>query len=121
MRTSRVYVFDFKLEVELFEVDEIEIVEDTPRRWRRQLKQFEKAFLGTSENARACTLLNPEYLSFTSEKRGQLEASASAPLIIENRALGYRIEYLLDAFSQTRSQVEFQGHSSVFRVATIKP
>ncbi|MHA4896572.1 carboxypeptidase-like regulatory domain-containing protein [Pedobacter sp. PWIIR3] len=62
-----------------------------------QVKTFIKNFLGESENARNCKILNTELLDF-STKKTLLEATTSDFLLIENRNLGYNIKYLLRNF-----------------------
>lgn len=64
----------------------------------RYIKLFIKAFMGQSPNAEYCKILNPELLEFSTNKT-VLKATTSDFLIIENNALGYRIKYLLKAFS----------------------
>lgn len=68
-------------------------------KWRRNLVEFKKLFLGTSENVAQCKILNEEVLNFDYNDRDRVfEAYAGEPLIIENKALGYRVTYLLENF-----------------------
>ncbi len=86
------------------------IVEDSPpRRWKKHLKRFEKLFLGETATARQTHILNPYVLSFTSTWWGKLEAEAREPLIIENRALGYRIRYFLTSFRHEGTTTWYDG------------
>ncbi|HEY0895325.1 MAG TPA: carboxypeptidase-like regulatory domain-containing protein [Sphingobacteriaceae bacterium] len=64
---------------------------------------FLKQFLGESLNARQCRILNPDVLNLAFDKNERLmEADSGGEfLIIENKALGYRLKYLL---------LEFQLH-----------
>lgn len=65
----------------------------------RHLQQFITEFLGRSDNAKDCKILNPEIIDLDFEKSsGKLSASTDDFLIIENKALGYRIKYLLKSF-----------------------
>ncbi|MEJ7557856.1 MAG: carboxypeptidase-like regulatory domain-containing protein [Pedobacter sp.] len=63
----------------------------------KQIKTFIKNFLGESENAKGCTITNTNLLEF-STRQTLLEATTSDFLIIENKALGYKIRYLLRNF-----------------------
>jgi hypothetical protein len=63
----------------------------------KQIKTFIKNFLGESENARSCTIMNTDLLEF-STRQTLLEATTSDFLVIENKSLGYRIRYLLRNF-----------------------
>ena len=58
---------------------------------------FKKEFLGSTDNAAGCEILNPEILNF-STRNDNLYADADDFLIIENKRLGYRIKYLLKTF-----------------------
>jgi hypothetical protein len=82
----------------------------------RHLAVFKQEFLGRTENAEKCTILNPEIINFEFDKAtGNLSASTDDFLIIENKALGYRIKYLLVgfAFEPRKGFVSYKG-SSIF-------
>ncbi|MCX8020787.1 MAG: carboxypeptidase-like regulatory domain-containing protein [Chitinophagaceae bacterium] len=56
-------------------------------------------FIGSTPNARQCILRNPDVLKFYFFKRSnRLKVTATAPLIIDNYALGYHLQYQLDSF-----------------------
>jgi hypothetical protein len=61
------------------------------------LRTFVKKFMGESENAKSCKILNPEILDFSTSK-GILKAATYDFLEIENANLGYHIKYLLKTF-----------------------
>jgi hypothetical protein len=63
---------------------------------------FKKKFLGTSANAKQCVILNPNVINFSTRK-GVLLASTDEFLIIENKALGYLIKYLIKDFEYKRA------------------
>ena len=65
--------------------------------WERHYEEFKRDFLGNGDNAKDCTILNPHVLDFDAVK-DSLTATAQDFLIIENKALGYRIKYMLSAF-----------------------
>src|SRR5579863_5804171 len=61
---------------------------------------FQQAFLGSTDLANECKILNPDVLDFDyNDTAKTLKASSDDFLIIENKALGYRIKYLLADFS----------------------
>ncbi|HEX4956969.1 MAG TPA: carboxypeptidase-like regulatory domain-containing protein [Lacibacter sp.] len=67
--------------------------------WNKYGQQFRDYFLGTTPNAKQCTITNPDSLHFYfSKKRNRLKVKADEPLVIFNYALGYKIQYLLDSF-----------------------
>jgi hypothetical protein len=68
---------------------------------------FKDEFLGTSDLARQCKILNPEVLDLNyDEAKKRLTASSDDFLEIENRALGYKIKYLLTDFSFQTAKVD---------------
>lgn len=68
--------------------------------WRKWGRWFIENFLGTSSFSKSCKLENHEVLKFRhSTKKNTMTVFADAPLVIENRALGYRITYQLESFT----------------------
>ncbi len=76
--------------------------------WLRQFDRFYRAIVGESWRADSTVVVNPEVLSFE-ERRGTLYADAAAPLVIENRALGYRLTYDLRTFEASASRIRYDG------------
>lgn len=68
--------------------------------WEKWGKFFIENFIGTSDFAKHCTIVNYKVIKFrNSKKNNELTAFATEPLIIENRSLGYTIRYQLETFS----------------------
>ena len=79
------------------------------------LEIFKKAFLGESENASQCKILNSEVLTFNYDRKaGQLTAGTDDILTIKNQALGYQIKYVLLNFKydERKSAVSYEGYPS---------
>lgn len=67
--------------------------------WKKYGNQFVDYFIGTTPNAKLCTITNPDSLHFFySKKRNRLKVKADEPIIVMNYALGYKIQYRLDSF-----------------------
>ncbi|RMH50857.1 MAG: carboxypeptidase-like regulatory domain-containing protein [Bacteroidetes bacterium] len=90
-------------------VDEVTVTARRDRRWEKRLERFTRLFLGESDFARQCRILNPEVLAFEGKWWGRFAARAHAPLLIENRALGYRIRYHLRDFELRGSTLRYDG------------
>jgi hypothetical protein len=79
---------------------------------------FKDQFLGGSDIAKQCTILNPGILDIDYEaSTGTLTASSEGFLEIENDALGYKVKYLLDKFTyinknDTSQAIAFKGDVS---------
>src|SRR6202012_6011664 len=66
------------------------VVITTPANWKKNWEEFRKAFIGTSENAKNCEVINPHVVNMVnSGRRHTLEAWSNDFLVIENKALGY--------------------------------
>lgn len=67
--------------------------------WKRWGSFFLRSFIGTSDWAADCTIKNYEVIKFRElKKEGKLLAIATGQLVIENKALGYTIQYQLEDF-----------------------
>lgn len=68
--------------------------------WTKYGDFFTENFIGKTANSNQCIIKNKEVLRFFFYKRkNKLKVLASAPVEIENNALGYRIKYALDSFT----------------------
>ena len=75
------------------------VVKPDPNRVQNYQK-FKMEFLGTSELAQDCKILNPDVIDMDyDDATGTLTASSTDFIVIENQALGYKIKYLLTSFS----------------------
>ena len=69
------------------------------RSQKRLYERFEREFLGGSENAYKCKIINPSVLQFeVLDSLDNYSVTAKDILFVENTALGYRIAYLLEEF-----------------------
>jgi hypothetical protein len=94
-----------------FEMDALIISADRSRKWKKQFKKFQKAFLGTDEQAKKCEILNPEVLRFEDSSEG-FNASAIDFIHIKNAFLGYEVFYLLNELEiSSNGSVEYSGKS----------
>ena len=100
---------DLKLTPSVSGVGSVVVEAPDDSRWRRRLARFTTAILGQTANAHRTRILNPEVLDFSESLLGTLTATAAAPLIIENRALGYRLHYDLHEFTAVRSGINRYG------------
>lgn len=78
-------------------LNEIVVKPDPDRAYHISL--FKDYFIGKSPNAEECKLLNSQVLATHFDKKTSvLNVSASEFLVVENKALGYRIKYSLEYF-----------------------
>ncbi len=107
-RAGMTYEFEVALEPTSVPLQEIVVSAREARRFQRRLIKFTRLFLSETRNSELTTILNPEVLTFTS-RLGRLTATASAPLILANRALGYRLQYFLKEFSYAGGTIKWDG------------
>ena len=108
LRESRAFTFDFHMKEAVTELGEITVEAKGDRRWRQRLERFIDIFIGETPNAMDTKILNPEVLDFAN-KGGTLLAFASDILQIENKALGYRIQYFLKDFAAEPTRIRYDG------------
>ena len=88
------------------------VVITTEADFKRNLEIFKKQFIGEGENAKKCEIINPHVMNMIYHSRKlEMEAWSTDFLVIENKALGYRVKFLVDTFSSSglSNITEWQG------------
>lgn len=91
-------VLNITLQPETTQLHEVQVNSAKDEDWKRHYQEFLRLFFGKSPYAPSCKIYNPWVLEFKDESNGDLTATATAPLVIENEALGYNITYQLTDF-----------------------
>ncbi len=110
VRAPRKYVLDFKLEEEIVEAGVITISGERDPHWDDFLKRFKEQFIGQTPFSADVEILNSEILDFR-EEDGRFTATTTEPIMLVNRALGYRIEHHLHSFIQGGDETWQDGES----------
>lgn len=100
------------------ELEGVVIYSKKGRKREQYLKIITRELLGTGRFSKLCTILNPDVLKITKEEDGHLMAQSNSPLIIENRALGYKIYQDLYDFDFYEGKVYYGGNT---RFELLKP
>jgi CarboxypepD_reg-like domain len=108
LRTARVYKFDFSLAEKILDLGGVTVEAERDEKWAERLKRFTSLFIGESPNSSEVTIVNPEVLDFA-ESGGSLTAVAAGPIEIENKALGYTIQYFLADFRAEPMRTQYDG------------
>jgi hypothetical protein len=95
------------LKPKVFELDEVIISAKENARERRErranIQFFRNVFIGETLNSRKCEILNENDIYFKYSKAGDtIRAFALKPLLIKNKALGYKISFDLVKFEMSR-------------------
>jgi len=79
------------------QLQEVVITADPNR--QKNLKVFKDFFIGNTPNSEKCKILNPEvlYIKYDGDYN-VLSVTTNEFLIVENKALGYRLKYMLNLF-----------------------
>ena len=91
-------------------LEEVAVTAKTnPRRFDRRLNRFRSEFLGPDFDPKDLHIRNPENILFEMD-RGVLTAFSIGALHIENRKLGYELQFFLERFRSTPDgEVRYQG------------
>lgn len=106
----------------LYELKEV-VISSRPifRKRKEYLKLFKDVFLGTTYNARNCEIINENDITFNYEScKDTLKAIASMPILINNKALGYKIRYYLDKFEYYKKSGTFFYKGSIIFIEDLK-
>ncbi|GAB3913055.1 hypothetical protein GCM10028803_56700 [Larkinella knui] len=86
--------------------------------WERHYREFERELLGKTPFRNQCEIMNPNALHFTYQNN-TLKATATEPVIIENRAFGYRLKYDMEYFEVTTNGAMY--YAGATRFEELKP
>ncbi|MFZ5517784.1 MAG: carboxypeptidase-like regulatory domain-containing protein [Candidatus Zhuqueibacterota bacterium] len=90
---------DVQLVPKILSGDAVLVEAEGPKKWKKQLERFTEYFIGATENARSCTIVNPHVLQFEENPEGdEFLARTDSVLVIDNEALGYRVRINLEQF-----------------------
>ena len=106
------------LEPKIYGIKDVTICSKSlERKRRRNLRLFKEEFLGTTENAKACEILNEKDITFNYySDEDTIKAFALKPILIVNNALGYKITYYLDKFEYYKqSEATFFCGNFIFK------
>lgn len=99
---------EIRLAPDTRQLTDIEVASEKDKKWERKMARFTRVFLGETDFSRQCKIVNPWVVDLE-EDRSTLVATASAPIEIENNALGYRVFYHLKLFTWGTSHFFFTG------------
>lgn len=102
-------VVNFTLRPTVRELKTVEVERKKDRKWQRFYSRFEKAFIGTTQNAKSVEVKNPWVIEFTKSDDEGLNGYATDLLEIENKATGYSIKFLLESFKLSVNETVYQG------------
>jgi hypothetical protein len=91
-----------------------DVIITTPANWKINYALFLKRFFGESADAKKCKILNPHDISLIYHKNTKvLEAYSYDFIQIENKALGYKIKFMLKSFKSDDINNEIEWEANV--------
>ena len=107
---------DFSLEPQQSVLSEVELKSRRDRVWERNLSRFEDVFIAVPDDpigSKLVEILNPWVIDFEQVKvdkgSNYVKAKAQAPIIIDNNALGYKIEFYLQDYRWSKTSSRYYG------------
>lgn len=88
---------EFFLRAKSYKLDQVEVRTEIPDEWFDNLRIFKKHFFGKTEYTQLCTIKNQEVIDLE-WKGDKLYASSPEPIVIINKALGYKILCNIETF-----------------------
>ncbi|MDO1447935.1 carboxypeptidase-like regulatory domain-containing protein [Rhodocytophaga aerolata] len=112
LRTESISTLELNISLSPVEqvLGEVRVQAKQDKTWQRLYRRFERNILGETVNAPLCKILNPWVLEFN-ETESTLTATATQPLEIENRALGYKLIYYLKQFELSKTGALYLGET----------
>jgi hypothetical protein len=99
-----------EMEVKVRELPNVTVEPSVEEGWDKWGKLFTDNFIGSTPNALQCKIKNQDAIHFRYYKKSnRLTAWSDEPVILENKALGYKINYQLEDF-----EVNFKSGSTAF-------
>lgn len=91
--------------------------------WERNYELFRRKFLGASIYTQQCKIINPEVIDIQYDNAAKvLSAHSLDYIVIENKALGYRIKYMLNEFTNDQLQgFQYYAGEALFEKMKGKP
>ena len=91
------------------ELNEVKVIGQHDRQWRRKWKLFSRGLLGESNFFKDCKILNPEIIKLDYNDNKKLIATASEPIMIQNDAFGLKIAFQMEKFETDGFQTYLAG------------
>ncbi|MFY0654752.1 MAG: carboxypeptidase-like regulatory domain-containing protein [Cyclobacteriaceae bacterium] len=105
--------YQFTLTPKINQLKELKVVSLKYKEWDKYYGIFKQEFLGSTNNARKCEIVNPEVLDFEfNDEKQTVVVKAYKPLIILNMSLGYELDYYLDYFEMGSGSTRSRGVSN---------
>ncbi|MGA9295703.1 MAG: carboxypeptidase-like regulatory domain-containing protein [Ignavibacteriaceae bacterium] len=95
---SDTFNFNISLIPKAINLNQVNVTGNIPEDWKENLEIFKDVFIGETENSKETTILNPEVLNFTRDKKTDVfKAYTDSTVEVENKSLGYKLSIILDS------------------------
>lgn len=107
----------FRIRPRVLTGPEVLVTAEYEKQWRQNLEKFTALLLSGTRNVKETRILNPAVLVFEENGSGDFQVKARAPLLIENHALGYRLNFVLQDFAATPQSLRYSGYTHFTELA----
>ena len=98
LRDGLVINRDYELIPTVYKLQEVSVVAEKDDKWASNFSLFKREFLGTSEFANDCEIINLEVINFINDKDAKLKVISTSPIELNNYALGYKVYFEIKDF-----------------------
>lgn len=102
---------DIELKPDIRQLSEVRVDGKEDKKWGRYLKRFQNTFLGANHNQELITIKNDYLADFTYLKGRDYRVDNQPIFKIDNRFLGYEVEFQLLQFQESKGSAYF-GYSN---------
>ena len=107
-KSARPRVVNLTLRPSSIALTEVTVSAKDTRKRKKWLKQFEEGLFGYGRNAKSCSIRNPEAVLFR-DAGDAVEVIATDIVYVDNHALGYHIQLLIEEATFTTTSIELAG------------
>ncbi|MES3018265.1 MAG: carboxypeptidase-like regulatory domain-containing protein [Bacteroidota bacterium] len=98
------------LQPKVYSLDAVVVTYDGMSREEKEAI-FKAEFIGVSSNSLQCEIVNIDDIELVyNRRRKTIEAFAKQPIILQNKALGFKITYYLEQFKYSPGNIYFSGN-----------
>lgn len=102
-----------EIEEKITALDEVKITRSKKKLGSKYMDLFKLELLGSSHNGKQCNIVNPEVIKLQfDDAENKLTAYTTDFLLIDNKALGYRLKYLVEYFerNEKKEMISYLGY-----------
>ncbi|MES2520800.1 MAG: TonB-dependent receptor [Bacteroidota bacterium] len=102
------------------ELKEVVVTAEHDNEWRKKWRIFKDGLLGNSDFTNSCQILNMDKIRLVYDEKKRVIGTATEPIIIQNNALGLKVQFLMEKFESDGLLTYFSGDKHFENLSPIK-